>query len=140
MSFALNGWNAQAVNVIATDYRLDAADDNFADSWKITVVFKVRPRRRLRAKRIELATGTLSTSQENRIIVSSLGPVKRPLVAHEQNVVTDSTNRLLARFARVVLQAFPGNFPGNLKTKTVASATSIPLSTLSASTSPHRSQ
>ncbi len=102
MSFTLNGWNAQAASVKATDYRLDTADDNSADAWKITVVFKVRPRRRLRAKRVELAAGTLSTSQENRLIVSSLGPVQRPLVAHEQNIGTGLTNRLLARIARVV--------------------------------------
>lgn len=34
----------------------------------------------------------------------------RPLVIHEQNAVAGLTNRLLARFARVVLAAFPGSF------------------------------
>ena len=34
----------------------------------------------------------------------------RPLVIHEQNAVPGLTNRLLARLARVVLQAFPGSF------------------------------
>jgi UDP-N-acetylglucosamine--N-acetylmuramyl-(pentapeptide) pyrophosphoryl-undecaprenol N-acetylglucosamine transferase len=34
-----------------------------------------------------------------------------PLVVHEQNRVPGLTNRILARFARVVLQAFPGTFP-----------------------------
>ena len=34
----------------------------------------------------------------------------RPLIIHEQNAVPGLTNRLLARLARVVLQAFPGSF------------------------------
>lgn len=33
---------------------------------------------------------------------------RRPLVIHEQNAAAGLTNRLLARLARVVLQAFPG--------------------------------
>ncbi|MEM1262327.1 MAG: undecaprenyldiphospho-muramoylpentapeptide beta-N-acetylglucosaminyltransferase [Pseudomonadota bacterium] len=35
---------------------------------------------------------------------------RRPLVIHEQNAISGLTNRLLARFARVVLAAFPGSF------------------------------
>jgi UDP-N-acetylglucosamine--N-acetylmuramyl-(pentapeptide) pyrophosphoryl-undecaprenol N-acetylglucosamine transferase len=35
---------------------------------------------------------------------------RRPLVIHEQNAIAGLTNRLLARLARVVLQAFPGSF------------------------------
>ena len=35
---------------------------------------------------------------------------RRPLVIHEQNAAAGLTNRLLARLARVVLQAFPGSF------------------------------
>jgi len=35
---------------------------------------------------------------------------RRPLVIHEQNAVSGLTNRLLARLARVVLEAFPGSF------------------------------
>lgn len=34
-----------------------------------------------------------------------------PLVVHEQNRVPGLTNRILAKFAKVVLQAFPGTFP-----------------------------
>ncbi|MCH6550002.1 MAG: undecaprenyldiphospho-muramoylpentapeptide beta-N-acetylglucosaminyltransferase [Proteobacteria bacterium] len=45
--------------------------------------------------------------------------MRRPLVIHEQNAVAGLTNRLLARLARVVLQAFPGSFPANIKTQTV---------------------
>ena len=45
--------------------------------------------------------------------------LKRPLVIHEQNAVAGLTNRLLARLARVVLQAFPGSFSTGVKTETV---------------------
>ena len=45
--------------------------------------------------------------------------LRRPLVIHEQNAVAGLTNRLLARIARVVLQAFPGSFSSNVKTETV---------------------
>ncbi len=44
---------------------------------------------------------------------------RRPLIIHEQNAVAGLTNRLLARLARVVLQAFPGSFPANIKSVTV---------------------
>lgn len=40
-----------------------------------------------------------------------------PLVIHEQNRVPGTTNRLLARFANQVLEAFPGSFKSNLKAK-----------------------
>jgi len=125
LSFTLNGWNAQAANVIPIDYRLATANDKFADAWKPMVVFKVRPRRRLRAKRVEWAIDRLATSQENRLLVS-LGPMQRPLVIHEQNAVADLTNRLLARLARVVLQAFPGSFPAKVKTETVGLSSTNP--------------
>lgn len=38
-----------------------------------------------------------------------------PLVIHEQNRVPGTTNRLLARLAWVVLEAFPGSFGQNVK-------------------------
>jgi UDP-N-acetylglucosamine--N-acetylmuramyl-(pentapeptide) pyrophosphoryl-undecaprenol N-acetylglucosamine transferase len=44
---------------------------------------------------------------------------RRPLLIHEQNAVAGMTNRLLARLARVVLQAFPGSFPASVRCKTV---------------------
>jgi UDP-N-acetylglucosamine--N-acetylmuramyl-(pentapeptide) pyrophosphoryl-undecaprenol N-acetylglucosamine transferase len=44
---------------------------------------------------------------------------RRPLVIHEQNAVAGMTNRLLARLARVVLQAFPGSFPAGTNVETV---------------------
>jgi UDP-N-acetylglucosamine--N-acetylmuramyl-(pentapeptide) pyrophosphoryl-undecaprenol N-acetylglucosamine transferase len=36
---------------------------------------------------------------------------RRPLVIHEQNAVAGTTNRLLARLASRVFEAFPGSFP-----------------------------
>ena len=44
---------------------------------------------------------------------------RRPLVIHEQNAVAGLTNRLLARLARVVLQAFPGSFSSRFNAETV---------------------
>lgn len=38
---------------------------------------------------------------------------RRPLVIHEQNAVAGMTNRLLARLARRVLEAFPSSFPAS---------------------------
>ncbi|MBT8078528.1 MAG: undecaprenyldiphospho-muramoylpentapeptide beta-N-acetylglucosaminyltransferase [Gammaproteobacteria bacterium] len=45
--------------------------------------------------------------------------MRKPLVIHEQNAVAGMTNRLLARLARVVLQAFPGSFPAGIRCETV---------------------
>ncbi len=42
-----------------------------------------------------------------------------PLVIHEQNAAAGLTNRLLARLARVVLQAFPGSFNALADVETV---------------------
>jgi len=44
---------------------------------------------------------------------------RRPLVIHEQNAAAGMTNRLLARLARVVLQAFPGSFNARIAAETV---------------------
>jgi len=44
---------------------------------------------------------------------------RRPLVIHEQNAAAGLTNRLLARLARVVLQAFPGSFNSRVCAETV---------------------
>ena len=44
---------------------------------------------------------------------------RRPLVIHEQNAAAGLTNRLLARLARVVLQAFPGSFNSVADVETV---------------------
>jgi len=45
--------------------------------------------------------------------------LRRPLVIHEQNAVSGLTNRLLARLARVVLQAFPGSFSARVNATSV---------------------
>ena len=44
---------------------------------------------------------------------------RRPLLIHEQNAVAGLTNRVLARLARVVLQAFPGSFSDQTHAVTV---------------------
>jgi UDP-N-acetylglucosamine--N-acetylmuramyl-(pentapeptide) pyrophosphoryl-undecaprenol N-acetylglucosamine transferase len=49
---------------------------------------------------------------------------RRPLVIHEQNAAAGLTNRLLARLARVVLQAFPGSFNSRLN-RTVPAALAL---------------
>ncbi len=48
---------------------------------------------------------------------------RRPLVIHEQNAAAGLTNRLLARLARVVLQAFPGSFNSSVVAETVGKKT-----------------
>ncbi len=73
-SLMLSASNARAASVMPFDYRLAVAGDKFADTWQFAVAFSMRPPRRLRARRVEVAVGTLSTSQENRLFVS-LGPV-----------------------------------------------------------------
>ena len=45
--------------------------------------------------------------------------MRRPLLIHEQNAAAGMTNRLLARLARVVLQAFPGSFDPRVGAETV---------------------
>ena len=47
------------------------------------------------------------------------GLLRKPLVVHEQNAVAGLTNRILARFARTVLEAFPDSFPGGIRARTV---------------------
>ena len=42
-----------------------------------------------------------------------------PLVIHEQNAIAGLSNRLLARLAREVLEAFPGSFPAGQHTRCV---------------------
>jgi UDP-N-acetylglucosamine--N-acetylmuramyl-(pentapeptide) pyrophosphoryl-undecaprenol N-acetylglucosamine transferase len=40
----------------------------------------------------------------------------RPLVIHEQNAVAGLTNRILANLATTTAEAFPGSFPGRIRT------------------------
>ena len=44
---------------------------------------------------------------------------RRPLLIHEQNAAAGMTNRLLARLARIVLQAFPDSFNADVIVETV---------------------
>ena len=55
--------------------------------------------------------------------------MRRPLLIHEQNAVAGLTNRILAHFAREVLEAFPGTF--DKKTVTVGNPVRKPIQQLS---------
>lgn len=44
---------------------------------------------------------------------------RRPVVIHEQNAVAGLTNRMLARIAKRVLEAFPASFPGSIRAERV---------------------
>lgn len=45
--------------------------------------------------------------------------LRRPLVIHEQNAIAGFTNRVLARFADAVLEAFSGSFPAARHAQTI---------------------
>jgi UDP-N-acetylglucosamine--N-acetylmuramyl-(pentapeptide) pyrophosphoryl-undecaprenol N-acetylglucosamine transferase len=45
--------------------------------------------------------------------------LRRPLVVHEQNAVAGLTNRILARFAKRVLEGFPGSFGKGVRAERV---------------------
>ncbi|MEQ9561281.1 MAG: acyloxyacyl hydrolase, partial [Woeseiaceae bacterium] len=74
LSFGLNSANTLAASVVPMDYRIAAAADKFDDTWQVAVAFKMRPPRRLRANRLELAIGSISTATQNSGFVS-IGPV-----------------------------------------------------------------
>jgi len=57
---------------------------------------------------------------------------RRPLVIHEQNAAAGLTNRLLARLARVVLQAFPGSFNSSVNAETVGNPVREDISAIAA--------
>ena len=57
---------------------------------------------------------------------------RRPLVIHEQNAVAGLTNRLLARLARVVLQAFPGSFNSSRHAETVGNPVRVDIAAIEA--------
>jgi len=40
--------------------------------------------------------------------------LRKPILIHEQNAIAGMTNRILAKFARVVMEAFPGAFAARL--------------------------
>jgi|HigsolmetaAR201D_1030396.scaffolds.fasta_scaffold00280_10 UDP-N-acetylglucosamine--N-acetylmuramyl-(pentapeptide) pyrophosphoryl-undecaprenol N-acetylglucosamine transferase len=44
---------------------------------------------------------------------------RRPLIIHEQNAVAGMTNRVLARRARRVFEAFPGSFPARVRAERI---------------------
>ena len=87
ISFGANSENARAAAPKPTDYRFTAAGDKFEDTLQVAVAFHVRPPRRLRARRLELAIGSLSTSRDHSAFVS-LGPVWR-LALHDRPVFVE---------------------------------------------------
>ena len=60
---------------------------------------------------------------------------RRPLIIHEQNAAAGMTNRLLARLARVVLQAFPGSFNSAVVVETVGNPVREDIAAVAAPTS-----
>ena len=58
--------------------------------------------------------------------------LRKPLVIHEQNAVAGTTNRILARFATRVLQAFPGAFGGKDRGEVVGNPVRGPILQLAA--------
>jgi hypothetical protein len=76
ISFILNSSNARAASEMPADYRFAMAGDKFEDTWQLAVAFRMRSPRRLRAKYMELAVGTISTTEVNQPFVS-FGPVWR---------------------------------------------------------------
>lgn len=76
MSFDLNSANARASALKAPEYRVATANNKFDDTWQFAAAYQMRPRRRLRARHLELAIGTVSTSNESRLFIS-MGPVLR---------------------------------------------------------------
>ncbi len=73
IAFTLNDANARAASVMPADYRYAVAGDKFEDTWQLAVALRMRPPRRLRARCMELAVGTISTSEVSQPFVS-LGP------------------------------------------------------------------
>lgn len=53
-----------------------------------------------------------------------------PLVVHEQNAIAGYSNRLLARFAKTVLTAYPGAFPGKKNSRVVGNPVRAEISAL----------
>jgi len=45
--------------------------------------------------------------------------LRYPVIIHEQNAIAGGTNKILARIASLVIEAFPGSFPENIKAQTI---------------------
>jgi UDP-N-acetylglucosamine--N-acetylmuramyl-(pentapeptide) pyrophosphoryl-undecaprenol N-acetylglucosamine transferase len=57
---------------------------------------------------------------------------RRPLLIHEQNAVAGFTNRLLARIAREVLEAFPGSFGRGVRARVIGNPVRQDISAIAA--------
>ena len=109
ISSMLNSSNARAATRWPSDYRVAAANDKFTDTWQYAVAFRLRPPHRLRAKRLELAVGTISTSQESRPFVS-LGPVWRLPLSNDSLFVELSISPTLLSGSSFNGRDMGGNF------------------------------
>ena len=76
LSIAMSSANARAVALKPSDYRVSKANHKFEDARQFAVGFTMRSPRRLRAQRLELAVGAISTAAESRAFLS-FGPVWR---------------------------------------------------------------
>ena len=63
---------------------------------------------------------------------------RRPLVIHEQNAIPGLTNRLLARIATRVLEAYPGSFEGAQRAQTTGNPVRAAIAALAGQTRPPR--
>jgi UDP-N-acetylglucosamine--N-acetylmuramyl-(pentapeptide) pyrophosphoryl-undecaprenol N-acetylglucosamine transferase len=84
--------------------------------WRLAIALSdaLRVLRRLRPK-VVLGMGGFAAGPGG-LAAWLLG---RPLVIHEQNAIAGLTNRLLARLAREVLEAFPGSFSASRRTRLI---------------------
>lgn len=73
-TFSLNAANAYGQDMRRAEYRAVAGMDQFDDVLQVAVAFRMRPPRRLRMNRLELAVGAISTPRENHAMLS-FGPV-----------------------------------------------------------------
>lgn len=75
-SLMLQNAQAEVTDFGADRYRVGVATDRFDDAWQAEAAWDFRAPRRLRARRLELATGVIATPDDTRGFVS-LGPVWR---------------------------------------------------------------
>ncbi len=73
ISFTLNDSSARAASVMPSDYRLAAAADKFDHTRQFATAFKMRPQRRLRARRLEPVMGAWSVALCKKVCLSSTG-------------------------------------------------------------------
>lgn len=76
LSCVINSADARGDVIAPSDFRILAAGDKFDGVRQYAVAFKLRPPRRLRSRHLELAAGSISSSDSDHAFVS-FGPVWR---------------------------------------------------------------